>query len=80
VNDEAFLSAIEADPADNTRRLVYADWLEGQGNPRADFIRLRLQVRGHGGRKRALARLAELSGTVEGEWRRRAFAVPKMAV
>lgn len=40
-NDElALMSAILADPADDTPRLIYADWLEEQGDAdRAEFIR-----------------------------------------
>jgi uncharacterized protein (TIGR02996 family) len=38
--DEAFLAAILARPADDTLRLVYADWLDERGDPRADFVRL----------------------------------------
>src|SRR5438477_309197 len=32
-NDEAFLRAITDNPADNTARLVYADWLESEPWP-----------------------------------------------
>jgi uncharacterized protein (TIGR02996 family) len=35
-----FDEAILADPADVSRRLVYADWLEEQGDPRAELFRL----------------------------------------
>jgi uncharacterized protein (TIGR02996 family) len=41
MNDEAaFLTALRADPADATLLLVYADWLEERGDPRAEYIRL----------------------------------------
>jgi uncharacterized protein (TIGR02996 family) len=34
MNDEAaFLQAMQTNPADNTLRLVFADWLEEQGDP-----------------------------------------------
>src|SRR5947209_1506964 len=36
----AFLEAIEANPDDDTLRLIYADWLEEQGDPLGEFIRL----------------------------------------
>src|SRR4051812_28311157 len=80
--EEAFLSAMEADPADDTSRLVYADWLEEHGDGlRAEYIRLRLAVRaGERGRKRVVARLAEMAGDVDGEWRRRVFSVPKLKI
>jgi uncharacterized protein (TIGR02996 family) len=59
VTDHAFLQAICDDPADDTPRLVYADWLEERGNPeRAEFIRLQIDV-AHG-RRRAAAREKEL--------------------
>jgi uncharacterized protein (TIGR02996 family) len=37
--DEAFLADIIAHPEDNNLRLIYADWLEEQGDPRADYLR-----------------------------------------
>jgi uncharacterized protein (TIGR02996 family) len=39
-DEEGFLLAIAADPTDDTARLVYADWLEERGDPRADYLRL----------------------------------------
>jgi uncharacterized protein (TIGR02996 family) len=42
--DEAFLQAILEEPDDDTPRLVYADWLDENGDPdRAEFIRLQLR-------------------------------------
>ena len=41
---EPFLRAICADPEDDTVRLVYADWLDENGDPdRAAFIRLQIE-------------------------------------
>jgi uncharacterized protein (TIGR02996 family) len=40
MSDEAFLRAIQATPTVVAPRLVYADWLEEQGDPRAEFLRL----------------------------------------
>jgi uncharacterized protein (TIGR02996 family) len=41
---EPFLRAICADPEDDTVRLVYADWLDENGDPeRAEFIRLQIE-------------------------------------
>ncbi|MEZ6141087.1 MAG: TIGR02996 domain-containing protein [Zavarzinella sp.] len=37
---ERFLEAICAEPDDDLPRLVYADWLDAQNNPRGEFIRL----------------------------------------
>lgn len=40
----AFLRAIAADPADDTVRLAFADWLDENGEPeRAEFIRLQIE-------------------------------------
>lgn len=38
-NEESFLHEILASPRDDDRRLVYADWLEEQGDPRCEYIR-----------------------------------------
>jgi uncharacterized protein (TIGR02996 family) len=41
MNHDAFLQAILDAPADDTPRLVYADWLEEHGQPdRGEFIRV----------------------------------------
>jgi len=40
MTEDAFLQAIRENPADDQRRAVYADWLEDQGDPRAELIRL----------------------------------------
>lgn len=41
----ALLAAILADPADDTARLVYADWLEENDQPeRAEFIRVQVEL------------------------------------
>ena len=42
---DAFLSRIAEEPDDDTVRLVFADWLEEQGDePRARFIRLQVEA------------------------------------
>jgi uncharacterized protein (TIGR02996 family) len=38
-HEQVFLRAILDDPADDTARLAYADWLEEQGDPRAEALR-----------------------------------------
>jgi uncharacterized protein (TIGR02996 family) len=59
VDEQALLRAIIADPADDTVRLAYADWLDEHAEPdRAAFIRVQIE----------LARLAE------GDARRAALA------
>lgn len=45
-DEEAFLKAIADQPADDTARLVYADWLDEHGDPdRAAFVRAAVRVR-----------------------------------
>ena len=36
---EPFLQRIRAFPDDDAQRLIYADWLEEQGDPRGPFLR-----------------------------------------
>jgi uncharacterized protein (TIGR02996 family) len=44
VNDEAaFLAAVRDAPADDTPRLVYADWLEERADPRAAYLRAEVE-------------------------------------
>ena len=40
----AFLKQIIENPADDSPRSVYADWLEERGDPRAEFLRLQLRL------------------------------------
>jgi uncharacterized protein (TIGR02996 family) len=40
----AFLQAIHDNPDDDTLRLVYADWLEEQGDPQAELIRVQCRL------------------------------------
>lgn len=42
-SDDQFLAAIIARP-DDLPRLVYADWLEERGDPRAEFIRVQVDL------------------------------------
>jgi eukaryotic-like serine/threonine-protein kinase len=39
-DEEAFLRAIHEAPEDPAPRLVYADWLDERGDPRAEYLRL----------------------------------------
>jgi uncharacterized protein (TIGR02996 family) len=43
-NEQGFLDAIRTAPADEVNRLVYADWLEEQGDPRGQYLRLELEL------------------------------------
>ncbi len=42
--EDAFLQDIVNNPEDEAVRLIYADWLEEQGNPRGEFIRVQCQL------------------------------------
>jgi uncharacterized protein (TIGR02996 family) len=44
-DEQAFLDAIDDRPGDRDIRLVYADWLEEHGDPRADLIRAEEEMR-----------------------------------
>ncbi len=44
MSDAAFLQEILANPDDDSVRLIYADWLEEQGNPRGTFIRTQIAL------------------------------------
>jgi len=41
---QAFLNEILANPDDDTPRLIFADWLEEQGDPRGEFIRIQCEM------------------------------------
>ncbi|MCA9070314.1 MAG: TIGR02996 domain-containing protein [Planctomycetaceae bacterium] len=43
--EHTFLNAIKAAPQDTTTQLIYADWLDEQGDPRGELIRLHVEVR-----------------------------------
>jgi len=44
-DERGFLTAILERPDDDATKLVYADWLEEQGDPRAEYLRLMVKVR-----------------------------------
>jgi uncharacterized protein (TIGR02996 family) len=43
-DDIAFQRAILANPADTTLKLVYADWLQERADPRAEYLRLQVEL------------------------------------
>lgn len=43
---DAFISTICQAPHEDAPRLVYADWLEERGDPRAEFIRVQVELAG----------------------------------
>jgi uncharacterized protein (TIGR02996 family) len=57
-DDEAFIRAIVDSPGDETPRLVYADWLEERGDPRAAYLRAEQEAFGTGDTS-GIQRLAE---------------------
>jgi uncharacterized protein (TIGR02996 family) len=74
--DADFLKMLLADPADDTTRLVYGDWLEEQGDSvsaaKAEFLRLTVRLAQPAGtnreRKRAEKRLQELAKGLSTDW------------
>ncbi len=42
--DDEFIQTIIANPDDDMPRLVYADWLDEQDNPRGEFIRIQCEL------------------------------------
>jgi uncharacterized protein (TIGR02996 family) len=72
MTDADFLQQIAANPDDLTLRLVYADWLEERGDPRAEFLRVRTlwSQASPGERKfsQLYHQLAELRQTTSPDW------------
>jgi uncharacterized protein (TIGR02996 family) len=76
MNEDGFLRAILADPADDAALLVYADWLEEQGDPtavsKAEFLRLTVDLAGAptgtGSTKVRRKRLGELAASLDTDW------------
>ena len=44
--EDDFIAEIHANPHDETPRLIYADWLEDQGDPRAEYLRIESELAG----------------------------------
>jgi uncharacterized protein (TIGR02996 family) len=62
-DEDAFLAKIRENPADDTARLVYADWLDEHGQPeKAEFLRLEHQLRS------ARERIAVLGERLDPAW------------
>jgi len=43
-DEDPFIQAIAADPDSDVPRLIFADWLEEHGDPRAEFIRVQCEL------------------------------------
>lgn len=69
MDEASLLAAIRAEPDDDAPRLVYADWLQEQGDPRGEFIQLECEVdRGRAGRSaQQFERLRERAREVRAE-------------
>ena len=69
---EPFLATILDDPVADGPRLVFADWLEEQGAPRAEFIRLQVELSRlpdrDPGRERLLDRISILQNLHMQDW------------
>jgi uncharacterized protein (TIGR02996 family) len=71
MNHDGFLQAILDDPDDDAVRLIYADWLEEQGDPHGEFIRVQCELASGGKgpqRSRLVEREQELLRQHEVEW------------
>ena len=81
-DDSGFLAAIAQSPADDTPRLVYADWLDERCDPRAEYVRLRvaLRRRRYPGRATQLARLRALEPALDRDWVAAAFPAPRLSI
>lgn len=68
--EEAFLESIRANPRDDTTRLVYADWLEERGDPRAAYLRVLCEwlARQTDGDQQLMERERELRASADRRW------------
>jgi uncharacterized protein (TIGR02996 family) len=69
---ESFERAILAAPQDNSPRLIYADWLEEQGDPRGEYLRVETELADLGPtdprRNDQRQRVGELRARVDRRW------------
>lgn len=83
-DDDAFLAGIRAEPQDDLRRLVYADWLEEQTTDecrtKAEYLRLEVHVSNlpdeHPERDGHILKLRELAEGLPIEWKTAVAKVP----
>jgi uncharacterized protein (TIGR02996 family) len=70
-DEDALLAAVLAAPDDDLPRLVYADWLDDHGDPRAEYLRLGVELRrltsGHE-RHDPEGRMHDLRGRLDPGW------------
>jgi uncharacterized protein (TIGR02996 family) len=71
-DEHTFIDAILTNPEDDDLRLVYADWLEENGDPRSEFLRAEAQLARLPKKDRQAqalrARLNKLRPTIDGAW------------
>ena len=72
-DENALIEALQANPADDDLRLIYADWLEEHGDVRADYFRLVAELTACPADNEAYdelkARLIDLTENISREWR-----------
>ncbi len=77
MNEDAFLQALLADAGADDRRLVYADWLEEQGDAisaaKAEFLRVSVDLENgwgleKGWRRRRRKRLQQIAAALDTDW------------
>lgn len=66
--DEPFIRALLAAPDDQTVRLVYADWLDDRGDPRANYLRLQARAAELPPISRERARMQEMQTRLPSWW------------
>jgi uncharacterized protein (TIGR02996 family) len=68
-----FIRAIAADPENEVPRLIYADWLEEQGDPRGEYLRLECHLATLAQEDPqfdpVVVRFRELHGMINPDWR-----------
>lgn len=83
-DESAFLAGIRAEPKDDLRRLVYADWLEeqtdGTSRAKAEYLRLEVHVSGlpddHPERDGHILKLRTVAEGLSVEWKTAVAKVP----
>jgi uncharacterized protein (TIGR02996 family) len=71
VEEQAFVTAIVNDPRDRLTRLVYADWMDENSDPRGEYLRLLCEVaqlEESDGREQRVGRLQQLRANFDGNW------------
>jgi uncharacterized protein (TIGR02996 family) len=66
--EERFLVALLDNPDDHLLQLVYADWLEERGDPRAEYLRVRQAVLNGQSTAELLTRQGELLAALNQGW------------